>query len=461
MARVLVAWGGATHDLGVHVGPLTAADVAQRIGALCCVHLVEDAKLIVHGRRIEALDTTSGGGDLHVTLVAATVSEVAAVQEAAAAAPRLRADLADDAPALTAAPRGIRTLRPQSSGFGSIVTLPGQPDEARARQILEAVASDRRVSAVMAARGWLVPELREMFPDGKVGVDPVCVLGLNVNAGQRIELRIRTDDMLGFRKMGVIMKVLWHELAHNLISEHSHAFFELVSTLEREGAAADWTTASAGHVLGGEAADPYAPFGRRGIVAPSIGRSGLITPQEDGHVAAVRPPATADVTEVAETHGRASPAPAPAPAPPQLAAPPPLSVPDDVAAAIKAADRRAGRMREALDVLSRDCRTASIDCKSALALLAGIIQRASASTQGHGEEESKRQVRPQNAAFVRGTAGSAGAVSFLRLCGFRDARHEDGQAWLQLPPRGSTDLGSLWLGQQVIEGEMGPLAPRP
>lgn len=47
---------------------------------------------------------------------------------------------------------------------------------------------------------WSVGALSEMYPDGKVGVDPVCVLGLNKNKGQEILLRLRTDDLLGFRK---------------------------------------------------------------------------------------------------------------------------------------------------------------------------------------------------------------------------------------------------------------------
>lgn len=47
---------------------------------------------------------------------------------------------------------------------------------------------------------WTVGTLAEMYPDGKVGVDPVCVLGLNQNKGQKILLRLRTDDLLGFRK---------------------------------------------------------------------------------------------------------------------------------------------------------------------------------------------------------------------------------------------------------------------
>lgn len=37
----------------------------------------------------------------------------------------------------------------------------------------------------------------EMPPEGKVGVSPVCVLGVNINAGQEISLRLRTDDLRG------------------------------------------------------------------------------------------------------------------------------------------------------------------------------------------------------------------------------------------------------------------------
>ncbi len=34
-----------------------------------------------------------------------------------------------------------------------------------------------------------------MPPEGKVGISPVCVLGVNINAGQEISLRLRTDDL--------------------------------------------------------------------------------------------------------------------------------------------------------------------------------------------------------------------------------------------------------------------------
>jgi hypothetical protein len=40
------------------------------------------------------------------------------------------------------------------------------------------------------------------------------VLGYNVNRGQEISLRLRTDDLRGFRKYLRIRETLVHELAH-------------------------------------------------------------------------------------------------------------------------------------------------------------------------------------------------------------------------------------------------------
>ena len=63
--------------------------------------------------------------------------------------------------------------------------------------------------------------LAELEADGKVGVSEVCVLGLNVNKGEEIKLRLRTDDRQGFRNYADILKVLHHELAHCVHSELS------------------------------------------------------------------------------------------------------------------------------------------------------------------------------------------------------------------------------------------------
>jgi hypothetical protein len=188
---------------------------------------------------------SSGSKPLRVMVVAATVEETAAIIAAKPA--RLRDDLDGTAKPSTSKPRsskgGIHGLSGEY-GFGTIETLPGLPDSGDVRAILQRLADDAGIRAVMIAHRWHVPVLGEMYPEGRVGTDPVCVLGYNVNRGQRINLRVRTDDMAGFRKFETMKQVLWHELAHNDISEHTGEFFNLVSALTREGNAADWRRTS-------------------------------------------------------------------------------------------------------------------------------------------------------------------------------------------------------------------------
>ena len=72
----------------------------------------------------------------------------------------------------------------------------------------------------MQKHQWKVGILAEMYPEGLVGQDEVTILGLNTNKGQKIELRLRTDDLQGFRKIQSIKKTLYHELAHNEHGPH-------------------------------------------------------------------------------------------------------------------------------------------------------------------------------------------------------------------------------------------------
>merc|ERR1711998_770150 len=85
--------------------------------------------------------------------------------------------------------------------------------------------------------------------EGKVGISEVCLMGLNVNHGEKILLRIRTDDFTGFRKYLYVRDVLMHELAHNRIGPHNAAFKALNSEFCRQVVELDWTK-SKGHVLG-------------------------------------------------------------------------------------------------------------------------------------------------------------------------------------------------------------------
>lgn len=125
------------------------------------------------------------------------------------------------------------------------------PSAAHALKLLHRLAADRGIVGIMTKHKWMVGMLSEMPPEGKVGVSPVCVLGVNINAGQEISLRLRTDDLKGFRRFQKIRETLIHELTHNVWSDHDHNFKQLNSQLLRE--AMDWTS-QPGRTTGGYAA---------------------------------------------------------------------------------------------------------------------------------------------------------------------------------------------------------------
>eukprot|EP01038_Epipyxis_sp_PR26KG_P015172 gene15172-20436_t len=135
-------------------------------------------------------------------------------------------------------------------GFQSIEVLPNLPERDKALEILNSLANDPGVIAVMQKYQWSVGCLTELFPEGLVGVSDVCVMGLNENKGSRILLRLRTDDLRGFRKILSIKKVLYHELAHNIHSEHDNEFYTLMRQIENDANTLNWTK-SQSHTTGG------------------------------------------------------------------------------------------------------------------------------------------------------------------------------------------------------------------
>jgi len=142
---------------------------------------------------------------------------------------------------------GVVDTRKEQYKFHRIETLPMLPDQEIARSILHELANDPAILHCMTRHQWSVGCLAELYPEGKVGESAVCVMGLNQNKGQKILLRIRTDDLKGFRKMLNIRKVLYHELAHNVHSDHDDKFFQLMRQIERE---CDEYTSN-GNTLGG------------------------------------------------------------------------------------------------------------------------------------------------------------------------------------------------------------------
>lgn len=99
-----------------------------------------------------------------------------------------------------------------------------------------------QVRAIMKERKWSVGELTELTPF------ETGILGYNRNAGQLIAVRLRTDDLSGFRHYDSVRKVLLHELTHNVWSEHDDNFHALLRQLNKDVVNLDWT-AHGGHAL--------------------------------------------------------------------------------------------------------------------------------------------------------------------------------------------------------------------
>ncbi|KAK1396141.1 WLM domain-containing protein [Heracleum sosnowskyi] len=124
------------------------------------------------------------------------------------------------------------------------------PPASEALKLMHMLAADPGIVAIMNKHRWRVGIMTEMAPEGYVGVSSVCILGFNKNQGEEISLRLRTDDLKGFRKYQSIKKTLLHELAHMVYSEHDANFYALDKQLNQEAVSLDWTR-STSHTLSG------------------------------------------------------------------------------------------------------------------------------------------------------------------------------------------------------------------
>lgn len=85
------------------------------------------------------------------------------------------------------------------------------------------------VRPIMLKHGWHLPLLVEMYPKSH------ALLGLNVNRGQKIALRLRRPfNETDFIDEESITETMLHELAHNLRGPHDDVFFRHLDTLTQE-----------------------------------------------------------------------------------------------------------------------------------------------------------------------------------------------------------------------------------
>lgn len=84
-------------------------------------------------------------------------------------------------------------------------------------KLLKRISTDPGILAIMKKYNWHVGTLKEMPPEGLVGVSEVCVLGYNQNMGQAIALRLRTDNLKGFRYYNVVMETSKYQVVKLMV----------------------------------------------------------------------------------------------------------------------------------------------------------------------------------------------------------------------------------------------------
>ncbi|KAG7664197.1 uncharacterized protein J8A68_002260 [[Candida] subhashii] len=112
------------------------------------------------------------------------------------------------------------------SNIGRIGSLNRYPDKEYANSLLHDVA--KLVAPIIHENNFKVGTLCEMFPN-----DP-NLLGLNVNRGQKILLRLRyhSNDR-SFYPMSDIVGTFLHELTHNLYGAHDQKFYDFLDKLKK------------------------------------------------------------------------------------------------------------------------------------------------------------------------------------------------------------------------------------
>jgi hypothetical protein len=113
------------------------------------------------------------------------------------------------------------------------------PHAFAAMQLLQKLATDPGIVAIMKERELVVGTLGEMDPIDdrlmqKKEQQGGCLLGYNTNGGARIDVKLRTEDLQGFRPYPELASTLIHELSHNWVGEHDLLFWTNYAQMEAE-----------------------------------------------------------------------------------------------------------------------------------------------------------------------------------------------------------------------------------
>ncbi|KAG5653600.1 hypothetical protein H0H81_011972 [Sphagnurus paluster] len=141
---------------------------------------------------------------------------------------------------------GVSNSALLSYRFHQLTPLAHLPNPGAALALLTKLAGDPAIQHIMQRHQFSVGVLTELAPH-----EHPELLGLNVNAGQAIKLRLRTNRYDGFRLYRDVRRVLCHELTHNVWVDHDNNFKELNSKLNREVAEFEQAAAQGTHTLMG------------------------------------------------------------------------------------------------------------------------------------------------------------------------------------------------------------------
>ena len=171
---------------------------------------------------------------MQITVIGAPDNEIKEVQAEEEKWDKARAKRRQLHPSLlkNATPQKRSVVVPESV-LGKIVVHPSVPSSnpwyAEIFSYLNRLASDPAILHVCHLHGYKVGTLTELLPH-----EHPELLGLNINMGDTILLRIRTDAADGLRDYKTTRRVLIHELCHIEIAGHPPEFNVLNSQLNRE-----------------------------------------------------------------------------------------------------------------------------------------------------------------------------------------------------------------------------------
>ena len=138
-------------------------------------------------------------------------------------------------------PWGERLSQHSDYNFGRFEVLyrRSTPSPYDAEKLLLKLSLDPGILEIMKTQRFRVLTLCELDPEdadeeqAAKGEADKCLLGWNRNFGERIALRLRTDDLQSFRKYASIVNTLIHELSHNVHGPHDANFWALFNSLKR------------------------------------------------------------------------------------------------------------------------------------------------------------------------------------------------------------------------------------